>query len=160
MMAAEDEVKVEIPIDARIIKLDHTEYFSIAEADKPYINKIMAVFLYDKNSHTHCCELTPSYWMNFLYHEIEFTEKGNALDEVGYPSEEYDKREELLDSYENEPDDGMYVHVWNIDQLEEELSKQQFRYHVVGNPGVKFEDVPRDEQMEALREHYNCNHVI
>lgn len=147
-MVAEETV----PIDARVIKLNSTPDYCLKHGDKQFIKRIWDVWVYDKNQHTHCCELTPSYSLIHLYTEVELSDKGSALPDA--------KKDEIYERYEHEPTDDKYVHVSDIDRLEEILLKKPFRYYVYGNPGVSFDDVDRDQQMESLREHFNANHPL
>lgn len=143
-----------IPIDARVIALNETRNYNFKKGDKQYIKAMLGVYLYDKNSHTHCCSLTPSYWLIHLYDVCVLNSKGDKLDDS--------EKDRLFEEYENCPQDqtGSYFDVGGIDSLEESLQGKHFRYHVYGSPKVSEDDVSRDDQMEALREHFCCNHVI
>jgi len=139
------------PIDARLIAMDRTGNFCIDEADAPHIKQIRSVYLYDKNERTHCCELTPSYWLEHLYDEVILTPDAALSD---------DEREALYSKYEDTPYDeqGIYVHCHSIDRIEKRAGR--FEYHVHGDTGVSYDDCDHDEQMEALREHFCGNHVL
>lgn len=50
-----------------ILKLDETEYWCQEVKDKA--KKIFGIYLFDKNKHVHCCELTPSYECTFVKSE-------------------------------------------------------------------------------------------
>ena len=141
------------PIDARLVALDRTRDFMIDDADRPHIKQIRSVYLYDKNERTHCCELTPSYWLEHLYDEVVLTPEADAaLSE--------NEREALYCKYEYIPDDdgGCYIHCHVIDGIESRAGK--FEYHVYGETGVSYDDCDHDEQMEALWEHFCGNHVL
>ena len=142
--------KPKLPIDARVIAIDETRYYDIEAADKPLIKKILGVYLYDKNEVTHCCELTPSYWLIHLYNLVIFTEEGEALDEI--------TRDLKRDYYEMSDSEDKYFHCHDVDEMEAKAEKGT--YHIHGDPGVPLTEVPRDDQMEALHEHFVCNHVI
>jgi len=65
-----------LPIDIYAVNLDFTDDFAIDPADRPYIENIRAIFMFDRNQRTHCCELTPSYYLIHLYDEIYWTGSG------------------------------------------------------------------------------------
>jgi len=138
----------ELPIDGHILAIDHTRDCLIIE-DKPYIESVEDVYLFDKNRVTHCCELTPSYYLMFLYCRINFSKKGEKLSDV--------EHEKLRDKYELEPGEDIYVHTHSIDQLVENAKAKRFCYRHYGDTGVPFDETSRDEQMEALREHFKCD---
>lgn len=157
-----EEATRTLPIDARVVALDETRYYSIDEQDKPYIKEIRAMYMYDKNEVTHCCELTPSYWLVHLYNQVITTDDGGELPE--------EHKGRLYEKYEHEPSDDIYVHCRVVDSIENravEAGKETPRlygrllsgdYYVHGDTGVSYEETPYDDQMEALREHFcgNC----
>jgi hypothetical protein len=140
----------EIPIDARLIAIDETSHYAIEEQDKPFIRQIRAVYLYDRNEVTHLCEFTPSYFLIHLYDEVVLTDAGAALDDF--------KQDEIFQRYENEPSDNIYMHCHDVDQMAR--SGRRFTHYKHGRTGVRLTDVPREEQMESLREHFCCNHRL
>lgn len=85
------------------IGLDVTRHYNIADEDRPHIRRIIDTFMYDRSEVTHCCELTPSYWLVYLHTEIEWQ---------GEPSEEI--RERIDERYAHEETDDMYVHCAEI----------------------------------------------
>jgi hypothetical protein len=140
----------EIPIDARLIAINQTEFYAIEEQDRPFIRAIRAVYLYDRNEVTHLCEFTPSYYLIHLYDEVVLTDAGAALDDF--------QKDEIYQRYENEPSDNTYMHCADVDQMAR--SGRRFTHRKHGRTGVKLSDVPREEQMESLREHYCGNHAL
>lgn len=95
-----------IPYDWRAQGLDFTRHYNIKDEDKPYIDRIVDVFMYDANTHTHCCEVTPSYWMMWLYTFVVWK---------GEPSEEV--RERIDARYCHEAADDCYMHVAGVQML-------------------------------------------
>jgi len=140
----------EIPIDARLIAMDQTRYYAIEEQDRPFIRQIRAVYLYDRNEVTHLCEFTPSYFLIHLYDEVVLTDAGAALDDH--------RQDEIYQRYENCGSEDTYMHCADVDQMAR--SGRRFTHHKHGRTGVKLTDVPREEQMESLREHFSCNHAL
>jgi len=139
--------ETETKIDAYAVALDETANYAIEEADRPYIKKIMGVYLLDRNQRTHCCELTPSYWLMHLYDQVVLTEAGQALDE--YAVDE-------LQKYEYCGGEDIYVHCHSIDALIERNEKWTV-YHY-GDPEVDEDDVDYDDQIEGIQEYLcgNC----
>ncbi len=102
--ATENEVRT--VIDAWAVSLDETSYYQIDRADAPFIAAIHGVYVFDRNQATHCCELTPSYDLIYLYTCIHIT-----LDTTD------EKREELDQKYGHEGCEDIYVHCHTIDAL-------------------------------------------
>lgn len=142
------ETEPRTPIDAYAVALDETANYAIEEADQPYIEKIVGVYLLDRNQRTHCCELTPSYWLIWLYDQVVLTEAGQKLDDLAVDA--------LYQKYEYCGGEDIYVHCHSIDALIERNEKWTV-YHY-GDPEVDEDDVDYDDQMEGIREHLcgNC----
>jgi len=135
----------------RIIALDETEYYTIEEEDKPFISRILSVYFYDKNLHTHNCSFTPDYWLIHLYDQVCLTKAGEELDEYA--------QDRIFQRYEYSPTtDDCYMAVSDIDRVESQLTQsgEKFRFIVEPDEPVP-EDVTYDEAMEALREEYCAN---
>jgi len=66
--------------DFHIIRIDITQYIDPELVKKT--GKIWEVFLYNKNSYTHCCETTPSYELGFVDHITEKHVDDETFDEV------------------------------------------------------------------------------
>ncbi len=131
-------------IDAWSIALDETNHYGIFNADAPLIKQIRAVYLLDRNQRTHACEVTPSYWLIHLYDQV-----------ILFDDVEESQREELYDVYECHPGEDIYVHCSAIDQLIDENDHGVVNHY--GDPGVSFDDVDYNDQMESLREYLCCN---
>lgn len=91
-------------IDAYAISRCETEYFVIDPEDAPLIEQIRGVYMFDYSRRTFCCEVTPSYRLIFLYHQVYLRED---LSE--------NRRGDLYEKYESAPGDDIYVHCCNID---------------------------------------------
>ncbi|MCI0421489.1 MAG: hypothetical protein L0312_20070 [Acidobacteria bacterium] len=133
------------PIDACLIALNRTQDYAIEDEDKPFVHAIREVYLYDRNEHTYCCELTPSYWLLYVSTMVLFPEG---------TTEEVIERVEQRYIADSPPSDNCYVHVYEIDSIAEQ-HKKWWKHH--GRTGVKYKDVERDEQLEALIEHFSAN---
>lgn len=62
-------------IKVNVVSLEETSYFTPREEDRSFIRAIHSVYAYNPEEETHCCELTPSYDLRFLYSYIVGTEK-------------------------------------------------------------------------------------
>jgi hypothetical protein len=82
----------------------------IDDLDKKYIKEIYTVFLFDKNTVTHLCEVTPSYFLAFLYMSIVFAD--NTPEDI---------RDKLDNKYGREGLDDTYMHVRDVEKLETKL---------------------------------------
>ena len=99
------------------------------------IKKIESVYLLDKNQVVNCCELTPSYWLEFLYYIVD-SENEEATERVDSETGEY----------------GTYYHCSDIDKMEcEDVSFLDFEY--------KSQEEYMDKISEAI-EYCNCNHQL
>lgn len=96
-------------IDAYAVVLDETNLYTIDPADAPYIARIRGVYLFDRNERTHCCELTPSYYLIHLYDQVIPTDAGEALDDAD--------REALYEKYEHNGGEDCYVHCGEIERI-------------------------------------------
>ena len=114
------------------VAIDVTRYFNIRDEDKPYVEKIDAVHFFDKNQHTHCCDLSPSYLLCGIYHTVHFPL--NTPDDV---------RERLFERYELEGPDDCYMYCRDVERL-------------------KVIPLPKhhDSDEEEVREHLQGNHLI
>ena len=134
-------------IDAYVIALDETRY--VDECDRPFIRQARGVYLFDRNQHTYCCEMTPSYYLIHLYDEILLTEEGEALDDP----------DRLYETYECCNGDDRYAHCRDIDAIIER--DEPFTVYHYGDTDADADaDAEYDEQLDALRENFCCNHAL
>jgi len=156
-----------LPIDARVVSFNQTSHYTIDAEDAPYIKEIRGVYLYDKNEVTHCCEITPSYWLVHLYDQVIPSDAGHDLRD-----EDECKMGDIYQKYEQCGNEDMYVHCRVVDAIEERAVKagketprlhgtlRSGDYYEHGVTGVTYEETPYDEQIEALREHFCGNCVL
>jgi hypothetical protein len=156
-MALNDVEDGTIPVDARVIALDETRYWcGIEEQDRPHIERICGIYLYDRNLHTYLCCMTPSYWMEHLRNRVDLTEEAQA-------TLSDDEKQALYERYEDYPaeDSGHYMDCGDIDRLERELRQEAWRYHEYGEVQIAFVDgETREDIFDAVREDMQGNHVI
>ncbi len=148
MPVAELELESERKIqpDIHFVALDETHNFSINEEDAPFIQMILGVYSYDASVVTHCCEITPSYWLGNHGHIVRFKDYGSVSE---------DDKERFFDRYElvKDEDGGKYVHCRSVDSIATTLqAKRDFRYCHLGHPPTVREDFDTDEQFEKAVE--------
>ena len=138
-------------IDAYAVALNETEYYNIDAADRRFIERIDGVYVFDRNEHTHCCELTPSYFLIYAYTCIVFT--ADADDAA---------RDDLQDKYAYQPSDDIYMHCHTVDRLVAAGTRDTVSHYGDVFPNGMETDVddPDDRhslEMEHIREDLNCN---
>lgn len=117
-----------------------------------YIERIESLYLFDKNVHVHCCEITPSYELWPITTRPVFKQEVFGLDD-----NMVDKIDDIVHVASCESD-VEYHHVRFIDAL---MVKHPERWTAV-NPkwNVVEEDETYEENREALIEYYQCNECI
>lgn len=111
-----------------VVAINDTHYWNLKEEDKPYIEKMLSVYYFDKNEITYCCEITPSYFLCGLYN--------TAVCKLDTPEA---VRERIYDRYEGEPCDDCYVHCSVADRMESKPYGE-------------------DEDEDVVREYWQGNH--
>lgn len=141
----------DLPLDIVVIGIDDSQCCDFR--DRPelagpqaveWIDKVVSVYLVDRSVHVHCCEATPSYWLEPLYVSV-WTKAGCPDDLV----------EKFDDAY-GQVGDGIYVHCASLDRL---VEKGGPLVHAKG-PVLPDEDETYEECLAAWREHFMCNHVV
>ena len=95
-------------VKVNAISVDYTAFYNLAVDDASHIKAIKTVYIYEPDSHTHLCELTPSYFLSNLYTYIEFAD--NVSD---------DKREYLDQRYCYEDSEDTYMHCSRVGRMPE-----------------------------------------
>lgn len=104
--------KTEIKPKFVVVRLNETQHWS--DDIKAQVKAIYAHYLFDENSHTHCCEITPSYWLRWVGFDIEMEEAGADVPEKLYSTVE--------DSF-HAIDNDCYYHCRVIDKIDGENKK-------------------------------------
>jgi len=121
------------------VALDETQYWNLADDDKPYVEKMLGVYIYDRASYTYCCELTPSY---LLCHVTNV-----AVCKADTPD---DARERINAAYECGGDgEDFYMHVRTVEGIPDEQK------HHYGN--VEDWQDEKDRGEAIVREYYQGN---
>jgi len=132
--------------DFRLVAVDETEYYSIP-SELSEIKKIYGVYLVDFNSHTYCCELTPSLWLDHLYNTFTVDDSVNDCELL-----------EEIDSWLREVEgSSFYAHVSFVEKdyrfsiIESyPFTEQQIKDYLSG-------EVVYGELEEEVREYYQGN---
>ena len=130
-----------------------------------YIDKILTVYYFNQNEHTHCCEITPSYELNHFEYQVRPTPLGDIMQD-----ENPDQWDVIRDYYEQiyveEP--VTYAHVSAIDKFIKWVAdeKLEYRHHEYGDIAPDLADVELAEILEdedwrdIVREDIQSNSVI
>jgi len=133
-------------LDFYVIALDETRNWNLEGLD-PAVLKVEAVYLFDRNQHTHLCEITPSYT---LYHVED-----RAAYADNTPNEVIDLVDGLIMAESSEP--VTYYHASDIDKLIGKVPT----YHCGSPYGMlQFEGVDYDEALEGVLEYARCNSMV
>ena len=92
---------------AKAVVMDDTQHFNIPAEDVPFIKQVLCVYVYDPEEATHCCELTPSRWLETCYTTVVTSEDCPE-----------DVRERLWEDYSTVYSDSCYMHCSDADRLE------------------------------------------
>ena len=126
-----------LPRDIVAVALNETRHYLIDPADKPYIDRILGVYILDRSERTHCCEITPSYSLEHVYDTV--VASFDCPDDI---------RERLDERYAHLGGDDIYVHCSVIDALPADRIRV-WR----GDDPIESDD----EAMEHAREHFQGN---
>lgn len=55
----------------RVVKINDTQAWNEKFRRNYHIKNIFSVYVFNPNEATHCCELTPSYELNFVHSDVE-----------------------------------------------------------------------------------------
>jgi hypothetical protein len=125
--------KIPIKPDYRYVRIDETRYWNEEFlADIGPDAKIVATYIFNANEVTYCCEITPSYWLEYV--GTEFSADRDITDE------EYEKFDDIIRENEMETD-GHYRHCSGVD----------------GKIISRFEGCDEDVTIDDVREEYCAN---
>jgi len=135
---------------------DDLSNWNLPENYKPFIESIYGVFLFDRKVATYCCEITPSYFLEFLYRDIVFSEDfedESLRDEIQQWITEATVEEE-----------SHYRHCSQVDRMIEAAREEKWFIHEekeeFDSGFYSSEEEAYREVFEALREHFCCNHYV
>lgn len=117
-----------------LVKIDETKYFDCLPHD---IGRIFTVYMYNPDEQTHCCEITPSY---YLIPVDCYAERTHLLSDEPEKERVYDILENSMNGFE-----GIYRHCSSIDQIGDEF---------------KFTSKNDFESEDEAFEYYRSNHCL
>jgi hypothetical protein len=142
--------KIMLETDLYLIEIDQTKYWNEEFLKNNKIKEIKTVYLFDKNSHTNCCEMTFSYWLQSLYI--------NIINKDGITEEQKDKNiNEANESFEEE---GSYFNHYDIDKI---IEKNETDVHKLNSHNFlyfKENEEWYNEHLEDVREECMSNHRL
>jgi hypothetical protein len=127
------------------IGIDETSHWNLPANLRPFVDRIITVYGFDRASHTYCCELTPSHWLTCCDFSVRYKDE----DTPGFTDHIRELIEETVSTVAKHESDG-YYHARDIDRL---LSKDETtvpRYH----RGMRAQD---DDDDNDLVEFWVCN---
>lgn len=138
-------------IDAYAIARDETEFYNIDPADAPLIERIMGVYVFDRNERVHCGELTASYYLIHCYAAIHFTDAASDHD-----------RERLDEKYGYAEGDSIYIHCRDIEKVIKAGQRDRINHYGDVAPnhledGIEDADEQRSREIESIREDLCAN---
>lgn len=139
--------------------------WNIQDEHKQYIDKILTVYYFNQNEHTHLCEFTPSYELNHFEYQVRLTEAGEALRETNEHL-----CDEIRDEYEQiyVEERVTYMHVATVDKFIKWVAdeKLEYRHHEYGDIAPDLADAELAEDLadtdwrDLVRESLSCDSVI
>jgi len=116
----------------KAVEVDETSCYRIDEADRPLIESIRQVYLFDDAEVTNLCELEPSYRLEPLYVNVYLRD---GVDDL--------MAEDLHEKYGQEPSEGTYLHVWRVNGM------SPIELHP-----------PEGFELDEVLEYFRGNHVL
>ena len=149
-------MKTDVLPELRLWVRDETHLYQETDQGKELLaragGKIEAVFIFDAALHVHCCELTPSFEMNYLYSVTKASPDDDEAREALYSD---------LDEANLETERVQYFHVRGIDldkcQILNAVTAEEWNKLVEEHDGDR--DAAYEEWREKQIEYYNCNHA-
>ncbi len=133
-------------IQPREYAQDVTRYYTLPAEDAADIEKILHVYIYDSGQQTNCCEITPSYYCEYLYTSIHF--RDGVSDE---------RRNDLQERYAHEHDGNdecVYIHCRDLDANTRTVPLPAWEYR---EDAADNEDDSYAAVWEEVTEHAQCN---
>jgi len=119
----------------KYVKIDETRNWVPRFLEKNSIVRMVGVYVFDETARTHCCEATPSYWLEF----IETQPEGGPEDEDARAA----MYEDILQNEDVSDNNSHYAHCADI--------------HVRYCDIIEIGDLDGCEDMEEAREYAQAN---
>lgn len=150
--------------DFHLVVIRHNmEHWNIPANLRQHIERIETVWLFDRNVHVHCCEITPSYELWPIETRAIFTDHIERC-LVDGPEEELATIDKIRDEIDElvrtgEDYEVSYRHVAAMDRFLKAWDTEQ---HEIGDYlcGLPYEDTPYEKQREQALEYYRCNSTV
>ena len=124
------------------IGLDQTADWHLPAVLMQHVEKILTVCAFDRSSQTHCCEVTPSYWLECVCFSVVYKD--------GVPDR---KRDDVENEIMAVPasESSCYMHARVVDRM---MSTAAFS-HVAGD--IAPDEDEDERQRDAVFEYWNSN---
>ena len=123
------------------VGLDETSHWRFPAALAPHVAAVITVYAYNRAELTHCCELTPSYWMIGVAYEVRC--KPDTPEHIREQLQDIVQETSLVDS-------DCYRHARGIDKYAE---RHPELFHALGETE---EDTPQAAE-DHVHEAWNSN---
>lgn len=129
---------------------ERVEHWNLPDAIRPYLAAIYGIYAFDRNLHTHCCELAPSYYLHAIDWDWEYSPLLNTMPEPAWQR----AVEVVCDEFQSVSLDNSshYRHVKNVEAL---INHTDTKLHQAGD--LDPEDEHGDDQYGMLAEYWNPN---
>jgi hypothetical protein len=99
------------------VKIDETRHWVEEWRKKNNVKKVVSTFIFNANEITHCCEITPSYWLEHLesYAQLDVDTDSMSEEEFDAFLEESNRVEDEIRDEEIQNNNDMYVHCHEVD---------------------------------------------
>lgn len=137
------------------VRMDETEYWVDAFLKKYQIKRVWAVYVYNQNHHTHCCEITPSYELHFVEYQFEYE------DGVEHPDALIDEIDGERYKAQADAEPVSYYHTHVIDRIpyRRRARWDRERFHILTQADCRKDGFDHDEAIESALEYCRCNQV-
>jgi hypothetical protein len=137
------------------VRMNETEYWVKDFLQKYQIKEVWAVYIYDQNHVVNCCELEPSYELNFVEYQFVYEDGVEHSDET---LEEIDE-----ERYRSQANDERfsYYHCRVINKIPYRRRKQwnRERLHILTQADCREWSLDHEEAIDKAMEHCLGNQV-
>jgi hypothetical protein len=150
----ETEEKTKLDADFCLVRIRATCGYDLNDSFelKKFVDSVDTIYLLNRKSHTHLCEMTPSYAMYPLYCVVNYSpEFSESLTE----EQEEELNEFEYECFSSEPS-WEYMHVWEVDRI---IKENPNRFLQIDQS--EYEDCETEEEaIDDLREYYTGNSYL
>lgn len=138
-----------LPLDLYAYRAKETDYWNIPDKYAPYIEEIFCVYMFDRNTHVNCCEITASFEMQEAYYGVYCN--------ADTPESISDEIWDWVTTNADRSEPWSYRHVSGIEKM---IESDNERIAHIGNPdtiGLRSHGEDFDYQWECALEDTNAN---